>query len=95
MAARATSLTCDQSACDPRGHVGDLEERCRPSLYASIPSIVTTRGRNGSMAGHLLNCGQIDPRLEQVACPGPAQVVGSGGLDARLAAALLTDRPDR
>jgi hypothetical protein len=47
------------------------------------------------MPRHLLHCGQVDPGLEQITGPGPAQVVGRRRRDPRLAPALLADRPDR
>jgi hypothetical protein len=39
-------------------------------------------------------CRKIHAGLEQVASPGPAQIVGGGGQDPSLAPALLADRPD-
>jgi hypothetical protein len=45
------------------------------------------------MPRHLLHGGQVDAEVEQVPDPGPAQVVGSGGLDPGLEPALTTDPP--
>jgi hypothetical protein len=65
----------------------------RFALDSAIAAIVSPRGRDRGMPGHLLDHGQVHAGLEQVAGPSPAQVMGSGWLDPRLAPAFLADRP--
>jgi len=68
-----------------------MEQCSGPPLYPSISSIVPPGRRSRSMPRHLLHGGQVDAEVEQVSDPGPAQVVGSGGRDLGLEAALATD----
>jgi hypothetical protein len=58
------------------------------------PIVPPGRGNRG-VPGHLLDRGQVHAGVEQIAGPGPAQVMRSGRLDASLAPALLADRPGR
>jgi hypothetical protein len=45
------------------------------------------------MPRHLLHSGQVDTQIEQVPDPGPAEIVGRGGLDLSLEPALAADPP--
>jgi hypothetical protein len=47
------------------------------------------------MSGHLLHRGQVDAQVEKVRDPSPAQVMGSGGRNPGLEAALPADPPGR
>jgi hypothetical protein len=60
-------------------HVRYLQLPCRLPLDAVIAPIVLPRRRDRGVPRHLLHRGQIDPGLEEVAGPGPAQIVRSGG----------------